>query len=415
VGAPLSRALANVFAETVEYLRSQDPGPSRSPAVRVLSVAAEQFCLDQSDPPVLTPGYPSHVLHVRDVLIALPGILLAHGVAERAKGVLSSLLERQRGGLLPELLVRPEGPRPKPCPDATLWLFEAARALVQLTGIRDDFVRDRLYPSLVRAFARLGGSRRSWVWRAADGLIVADVAGVALTWMDATIGGSPVTPRTGVAIEHQALWTRAADLLATLASAYGHVALATRASQSAALARTSFRARFWSSDTEYAYDCVSEGRDRADAWSDASVRPNAQIALALDPTLFEGWQIEAILQRAQTELVTPLGVRSLAPSDRRFMGHFGGEATDREAAYHQGTAWTHLLGVYARVARQHWGDEPGGREALVKLLEHVVDAAPLYGQLPQLSDGDAPFRARGSPAQATAVAEVLRALVELGG
>jgi glycogen debranching enzyme len=107
-------------------------------------------------------------------------------------------------------------------------------------------------------------------------------------------------------------------------------------------------------------------------------------------------------------------VRSLAPDDARYHGHFGGNVFEREVAYHQGTAWTHLLGFYARAARQRWGDEAQTRDELVHVLEQAVDSGPLLGQLAQLCDGDAPNRPRGSPAQATAVAEVLRALVELG-
>jgi len=179
--------------------------------------------------------------------------------------------------------------------------------------------------------------------------------------------------------------------------------------------RRAFRARFWCAETEYPYDCVSEERDRADAWSDSAVRPNALIALAIDPTLFEDWQAEAILRHVQSELLTPHGIRSLSPNDRRYIGHFGGNTAEREFAYHQGTGWTHLLGYYARAAHQRWGEEPQGREELLRMLERVVDSGPLFGHLAQLSDGDEPFKPRGCPAQATAVAEILRALVELGG
>jgi predicted glycogen debranching enzyme len=415
VGTPLDRSPADVLAATTEFLRSQDLGATRSPAVRVLSVAAEHFCLDANDPPVLTAGYPAHAIHVRDLLIALPGLLLSREQTSRAKRVLSALLPHLRYGLLPEVIVRPGAPRPKPCPDATLWLFEVARLLIARTEPRDPFIQKELYPALVRAFLRLAGKERRWAFRAADGLLVTDATDIALTWMDASIAGRPVTQRAGAAVEHQALFTRACDTLGTLANFYGYPRLAALAIQAAAQCRATFRARFWCTDTEYPYDCVSEARDRADAWSDSTIRPNALIALAVDPTLFENWQAEALLQKVNAELLTTAGIRSLSVNDRRYLGHFGGSPEEREAAYHQGTAWTHLLGYYARAARQHWGDEPEGREELVKLLERVVDSGPVFGQLPQLSDGDAPFRPRGCPAQATAVAEVLRALVDLGG
>jgi predicted glycogen debranching enzyme len=233
--------------------------------------------------------------------------------------------------------------------------------------------------------------------------------------MDAQVDGKPVTWRAGAAIEHQALFARGSDLLATLASFYGHDGLAARANAAAHHARAAFRSRFWCAETDYPYDCVSEARDRADSWADQSVRPNALIALAVDPSLFEDWQAESILQRVQSELLTPQGIRSLSPQARLYMGHFGGNSAEREFAYHQGTAWTHLLGYYARAAHHCWAEEPQGRDDVVRMLEHVVDAGPLFGQLAQLSDGDAPFRSRACPAQATAVGELLRALVDLGG
>lgn len=415
VGGPLDERPADTVKATIESLRSHDPGPLRSNAVRVLSVAAEQFCLDASDPPVIVAGYPSHLPYVRDHVLALPGLLLSREQFPRAERLLRELLRHQRFGLLPEVVPRPGARRTKPLPDATLWLFETARLFLARRGPRDPFVAKVLFPALSRAFVRFTSRRRRHVWCSADGMLVTSEPGVALTWMDAQVDGKPVTPRSGIAIEHQALFARGADLLATLASFYGYDALAARASDAAQQVRRAFRARFWCAETEYPYDCVSEQRDRADAWADSAVRPNALIALAIDPTLFEDWQGEAILRHVQSELLTPHGVRSLSPNDRRYIGHFGGNTAEREFAYHQGTAWTHLLGYYARAAHQRWGDEPQGREELLRMLERVVDSGPLFGHLAQLSDGDEPCKPRGCPAQATAVAEILRALVELGG
>ncbi|HEV8549191.1 MAG TPA: amylo-alpha-1,6-glucosidase, partial [Polyangiaceae bacterium] len=415
IGAPLDEKPADTVKATVDFLRAQDPGPTRSNAVRVLSLAAEQFCLDARDPPVIVAGYPSHLPYVRDHVLAVPGLFLSREQAPRAERSLRALLRHQRYGLLPEVAPERGARRSKPLADATLWLFETARLFLARRGPRDPFVAECLFPALLRAFLRFTGKRRRYVWCAADGLLVTSEAGLALTWMDAQVDGKPVTARAGIAIEHQALFARGSDLLATLASFYGHDALAARASDAAQLARSAFRSRFWCADTEYPYDCVSEARDRTDAWADSAVRPNALIALAIDPTLFEDWQAEAILQRVQSDLLTPHGIRSLSPNDRRYIGHFGGNTAEREFAYHQGTAWTHLLGYYARAAHHHWGEEPQGREELLRMLEKVVDSGPLFGQLAQLSDGDEPYRPHGCPAQATAVAEILRALVELGG
>jgi predicted glycogen debranching enzyme len=414
VGKPPEQQPADIVAESREFLRRQDMAAKRSPAVRVLGFAAEQFLVESGGEALVLAGYPSHNVHTRDIVLSLPGLLLSRGRAEEAVRITRTVIHHQHGGLIPELLDARGARRSRPLPDVTLWLFEVARLLFTLLGVRHPFIEQELYPALLRAFARLRGRRRRLVWRSVDGLIVTSERATALTWMDSHVADGPVTPRAGIAIEHQALFTRACDTLARLASLLGHDGVASAASEAAMSARSAFRGRFWCQDTEYPYDCLSEARDRAEAWADATIRPNALIALTVDPVLFEGWQAEAILRRVREELLTPNGVRSLAPDDARYHGHFGGNDGEREVAYHQGTAWTHLLGYYARAARQRWGDEPQTREELVTLLEQVVDNGPLLGQVAQLCDGDPPNKPRGSPAQATAVAEILRALVELG-
>src|SRR5690606_30287621 len=147
------------------------------------------------------------------------------------------------------------------------------------------------------------------------------------------------------------------------------------------------------------------------AWADASIRPNALVALAVDPELFEDWQAQAIIERVRSELLTPRGVRSLSPNDPRYTAHFEGSPAEREVAYHQGTAWTHLLGFYVRAALRLAPDDMDVYYDLRSLIEIAADEGIILGQVAQLADGDAPHRPRGCPAQATAVAELLRALV----
>jgi glycogen debranching enzyme len=176
-------------------------------------------------------------------------------------------------------------------------------------------------------------------------------------------------------------------------------------------ARAAFRARFWCHDTDFPYDCVSESRDAQDAWVDATIRPNALIALAVDPSLFEDWQARAIVARVKSELLTPRGIRSLSPLDARYVSQFAGTPEEKELAYHQGTAWTHLLGFYVRAAIRLSPDDDELREELRLVIEGALDGAVILGQIAQLADGDMPHRARGCPAQASSVAELLRALV----
>jgi predicted glycogen debranching enzyme len=413
VGALPSGSPADRMAETREFLLAQDPGPSRSPALRVLFTAAEQFCVDDCKEPAILAGYPWHAIYSRDLLLAIIGLHIRRDRLDLASRALRTLLAHQRGGLLPEYLVEPGAKRKKPVPDATLLLFEVARVLLAELDPSDPLLQKRLYPALVRAFLRMRARRRRHVWASADGLIATGAAGTALTWMDAHIGLEPVTPRRGLAIELQALWTKGCETLAALARAYGHTSVEQAALQAMDTARAAFRARFWCHDTDYPYDVVSEPRDTSEAWADTSVRPNAVMALAIDPELFDAWQARAILQRAKSELVTARGLRSLSNNDGRYAGHFTGSTDECELAYHQGTAWMFLFGFYARATLALSPDEPEIRAELRQLLEAALDGCTLLGQLPQLADGDAPHRPRGSPAQASSVAEVLRALVEL--
>jgi predicted glycogen debranching enzyme len=409
VGALPDRPPAVLVDECRAFLSAEDPGPSRSPCVRMLSVAAEQFSVERGQRPLIVAGYPNHIAYTRDLLLSLPGLHLARGRLELAERTLLTVIEHQRFGLLPEYLAAPGEKRAKPLPDATLWLFEATRELERRGGSR-EIVRRRLYPALLRAFVRVTSGTRRWVWLSPDGLVTNGAHDTPLTWMDAHVGGRPVTPRSGIAIEQQALWTRACGTLTELARTFGHERLAERAERAGQTAHAAFRARFWCHETDYPYDCVSEAKDSAEAWADSSIRPNALIALALDPSLFEPWQARAILDRVRAELLTPMGIRSLSPNDARYMGHFAGSAEEREMAYHQGTVWTHLLGFYVRAALGA-SDDPDRKSALRELVEHAADGGILLGQVAQVADGEPPHRPRGSPAQASSVAELLRSLV----
>jgi predicted glycogen debranching enzyme len=410
VGPLPSESPADLLAEAREALLAQDPGPSRSLRVRQMFVAAEQFCADAVKRPVILAGYPWHAVYTRDLVMSVVGLHLARGRLDLARRALGTALAELRAGLLPETLLSVGKKRAKPLPDATLWLFEVARELQDRLPASDPFLKNELYPALVRAFLRLRSSRKRFGWLSAEGLLANGDSRVALTWMDAHVGPELVTPRRGLAIELQALWSRGSETLAGLAREYGHDRLADLAEQTALRARTAFRARFWCHETDYPYDVVSEARDTAEAWADPSIRPNALIALAVDPELFDPSQARAILDRVRSDLLTPRGIRSLSPSDPRYVGNFSGSSEEREFAYHQGSAWPHLLGFYVRASLRFASDDRDLPDELRALLEGASDANVLLGQVAQLSDGDGPYRSRGCPAQAASVAEVLRAL-----
>jgi len=411
VGTLPSRSPGDLVAEAREALLSEDPGPSRPASVRYLFVAAEQFCVDATPEPVIIAGYPWHAVYARDLVLSMVGLHLTRGRIDLARRALAPLLAQQRFGLLPETMLVPGRKRAKPVPDASLLLFEVARELRLELPASDPILKQQLFPALVRVFLRIRSRRKRFVWLSAEGLVANGAPSMALTWMDAHIGAQVVTPRRGLAVELQALWSKACETLAVLAREYGHHALGDLADRSCREARAAFRSRFWCHETDYPYDVVSEARDTAEAWADASIRPNALIALAIDPDLFDTWQARSILDRVRSELLTPRGLRSLSPQDPRYIGNFSGSSEERELAYHQGTAWTHLLGAYVRANLRLAPDDQELRLELRALVEGAAEHNLLVGQMSQLCDGDAPFKPRGCPAQASSVAEALRALV----
>lgn len=396
-------------------LLAHDPGPERPAAVRVLSLAAEHFVLDECPRPCIKSGYPALGVYARDWAFSVPGLLLARGQTARAARSLASLAGLLHDGLLPLTLPVAGKPRPRPSPDATLWLVDSVGALVEAGGPDDATVPDVLYPALVRVFLRLCGKRRAWAWLSEDGLLVTGAPNVALTWMDAQLSEEPYTPRRGLAVELQALWVRAASVVARLARQAGDVSLAERAASAADAARMAFRERFWCAETDYAFDCIGEVPRGPDAWQDDTLRPNALIALAVEPSLFDAWQAKAILDRVRQDLLTPRGVRTLSPADPRYVGHFSGSRADRESAYHQGTVWPYLIACYCRAVMRAWGDSEQVRLELGALVEGAFEASPALGHVAQLADGDPPFSPRGCPTSAASVAGLLSALVlELG-
>jgi predicted glycogen debranching enzyme len=398
-------------ADTAAFERQLDPGLSHPPAVRGLFVAAQAYCNDACARPSITAGYPGWDAISRDALVALPGLYLARDKLEEAKAVLGELISHQQDGLLSTRLPRAEPGEEPPLPDATLLFLYTAALLTQRTGHEDPFVRQVLHPALVRAFLCIKGGQAPGLYLTADGLLANADEQRPLTWMDAVIGDYVVTPRRGLAIEMQAWWTKGTENLTRLARLYGDLETAVAAERACNMARGAFRECFWCNETAYPFDCVSEERGTAGSWADATVRPNAVIALAVDPMLFDSWQARRIIERTRRELLTPRGLRSLAPGETGYRGHYEGPPEERGSSYHQGTAWTHLLGYFVRASVRLAPDDLELRDELRDYLEDALDNAPVLGQVGQLADGEPPHRARGCPAQAWSVAELTRALV----
>jgi predicted glycogen debranching enzyme len=395
-------------AEAIDRWQRGQPAAHHAPAsVRQLVLAADHFIVrrplpDDPDGMTMIAGYHWFGDWGRDTMISLPGLILATGRPETARRILTTFARFVDRGMLPNrFLDAGEAPEYNTA-DATLWYVEAIRAYHAATG--DDGVLKELFPTLesIIEFHRRG-TRYGIGEDPADGLLRAGEPGVQLTWMDAKVGGWVVTPRIGKPVEINALWFNA---LAAMA-AFAH-ALRRPAGLWKALAQRVGRSfgRFWCEPAGYCYDVIDgpEG-------DDATLRPNQIFAVSLPATPVSVEQARRIVDTCARHLLTAHGLRSLAPSDPRYRGHYGGDVLQRDSAYHQGTVWAWLLGPFVSAHLKVYAD-PAAAEALVMpLLRHLVDYG--LGSIGELFDGDPPFMPGGCIAQAWSVAEVLRVWHEI--
>jgi predicted glycogen debranching enzyme len=383
--------------------------PNQDPFVQALTVAANQFLVRRGDGWTVIAGYPWFTDWGRDTMISLPGLTLFTGNAEIAKGILRNFARHADQGMLPNRFVDSGETAEFNTVDATLWFFEAARAYAAATGDY-KFVHEELYPVFTSIIDFHVKGTRYNIKVAENGLLNAGAPGTQLTWMDAKVGDWVVTPRSGQPVEIQALWYNALKIMEDLAQRFGDEDSHQRYSEIASRTFSSFNQLFWNSEKSCLYDVLDHGNGAPDA----SLRPNQIFAASLHYSMLSLDRARAVVATVERELLTPDGLRSLAPSDPHYCPRYEGDQRSRDSAYHQGTVWPWLLGpfitAYVRVnggsaaAREHAHSLVGGLET------HLTEAG--LGQISEILDGDAPHLPRGCFAQAWSVAEILRALCQ---
>jgi predicted glycogen debranching enzyme len=369
---------------------------------RTLALAADAFVVRRGeDLRTIVAGYPWFTDWGRDTMIALPGICLATGRQDDAKKLLRAFAHSVDQGMLPNRFPDAGEAPEYNTVDATLWFFVAAHRYLETTGDA-PFVLEELRPVFEDIVAWHDRGTRFGIRVDPDGLLYAGDPGVQLTWMDAKVGDWVVTPRRGKPVEIQALWYNALTILADFRKRAGRTAEAAALGQRAKRVKERFVARFWNEASSCLYDVV-DGE-----WSDASIRPNQIFALSLPYPLLPKDEARAVLKVVEAKLLTPFGLRSLAPDDPAYRGRYEGDPMQRDAAYHQGTVWSWLLGPYADALVRTNGafGKPKARKAVEGIVAHLREAG--LGTISEIFDGDAPHAPRGCPAQAWSVGEVLR-------
>ena len=386
--------LKNLFDKEVE---------SRSPRdnfFHCLVNAAHQFHnRTKNDERYILAGYPWFKCRARDQFIALPGLTLSIEEQDYFELVMETaakgLREFMEGKPLSVKIYEMEKP------DVPLWCVWSIQQYAKEAG--KERCR-KLYMGLIRDIVDyLLASKHPNLTLDTNGLLYADAKGEAITWMNSMNNGQPVVPRSGYIVEFNALWYNTLRFTAAMEMESGNEERANELDALAEKCKVSFVETFLN-EYGYLYDYV-DGR-----MVDWSVRPNMVFAVALDYSPLDQKQKRGVLDVCTRELLTPKGLRSLSPKSGGYNPMYTGPQSQRDLAYHQGTAWPWLGGFYLEaclklykqtrlsfVERQLVGYED-------EMINHCLST------LPELFDGNPPFNGRGAISFAMNVAEVLRTL-----
>src|SRR5579871_178998 len=342
----------------------------------------------------------------RDTMISLEGLTLATGRHIEAGWIIRTFSYYIRDGLIPNLFPEGEHDGLYHTADATLWYFHAIHRYVHLTGDRGTL--RRVLPKLVEIIDHhRHGTRFGIAMDDSDALLRQGQQGYQLTWMDAKVDDWVVTPRRGKAVEINALWYNALCLLELWLREENDEAQAREVGALAARARESFNRRFWYEQGGYLYDVV----DAETGGNDDACRPNQVMAISLDFPVLDQARWKAVIDVVTERLLTPVGLRSLAPGHPDYKPKYYGDLRSRDAAYHQGTVWAWLIGPYIDAwLKLYPEDLAGARRLLAGFVPQLEQAC--IGSISEIFDAEPPYTPRGCIAQAWSVAEVLRCWVK---
>jgi predicted glycogen debranching enzyme len=379
--------------------RRREAFPSR------LHRAADAYLVRRGAGKTIIAGYPWFTDWGRDTFIALRGLCLATGRRGDARAILLEWAGQVSDGMLPNRFPDGDAPPEFNAVDAALWYVVAVHDLLAGGDVQSGD-RRALMAAIEAILAGYARGTRYGIHVDDDGLLAAGEPGVQLTWMDAKVGDWVVTPRIGKPVEVQALWLNALRIGSALSERWAELW---------ARGRAAFEARFWDEVGGYLYDVVDPDHRPG---ADRTFRPNQVLAVGGLPfPVLEGARARRVVDAVEARLLTPLGLRSLAPDEPSYRPHYRGGVVERDGAYHQGTVWPWLMGPFVDAWVRVRGDTPEARREargrfLEPLLAHLDDAG--LGHLPEVADGDPPHTPGGCPFQAWSVGEALRLVRLLG-
>jgi predicted glycogen debranching enzyme len=373
--------------------------PPRDNFFHCLVNAAHQFHLHtKNDERYLLAGYPWFKCRARDTFIALPGLTLSIEEQDYFELVMKSAEKELRAFMKG----KPQGKiYEMDKPDVPLWAIWAVQQYFKEAGKEKGM---KMYAKLVQDIVDyILADKHPNMTVEKNGLVRCEGRDVAITWMNSTANGRPVVPRTGFIVEFNALWYNALRFAASIAADKGDEKRAADLEKRAELTKESFIETFLN-EYGYLYDYVDG------PVIDWSVRPNMIFAVALDYSPLNKEQKKSVLDICTRELLTPKGLRSLSPKSGGYNPIYVGPQTQRDYAYHQGTAWPWLGGFYMEACLKLY------KRTRLSFLERQMvgyEDEMVYhavGTISELFDGNPPFHGRGATSFAMNVGEILRTL-----
>ncbi len=390
-------ALKKQFAEALAVR------PPRDSYINCLKASAAQFIIQRKNNKTeVVAGYPWFGRWGRDTFISLPGLTLTASYnPDACKRVLDTMSGELQGGLFPN--IGEVGNAAYNSVDAPMWYFWAIQQYAAETGNTKQVWKD--YGANMKAILAAYRDGTSPNIRMHDnGLVWAEEPGKALTWMDAIVHGVPVTPRNGYQVEINALWYNAICYTLELARANKDTKFVKEWSELPALIEKNYLPTFWLVVRKHLADYVGE------EGQNVFMRPNQIIACSLPYSPISDDVKRDVLQAVEKELLTPRGLRTLAPKNPLYKGHYEGDQPTRDQVYHQGTVWPWLLGPYIEAnLRLHGKQFVATAKELVAGFEEDMTTYGLCS-IPEIYDGDPPYAPNGCISQAWSVAAILHAM-----
>jgi len=361
--------------------------------------SAQQFIVKRGKDTDVIAGFPWFGKWGRDTFLSLPGLAMVPGNLKVAKAAIDTMVRRMKGPLFPNVIAGDESIYNSA--DAPLWFFWTLQKYLDFTGDHESIWKDygRKMKSILKEYSE--GAEFN-IKMEENGLISAGGAGVAVTWMDAVVDGKPVTPRTGAAVELNALWYNAIMFTLHLAEKAGDKRFIEQWKPVASELPAAFMFNFWDEEKGYLADYIQDGE------KDWCVRPNMLFAISLPFSMLDDNRRMRVLDVIKRELLTTKGLRTLSPKNTMYKGVYEGDRRSRDLAYHQGTVFPWLLGHFFEEYIRIYGKTVLPElEKLYSGFEEEMNVAGI-GTISEVYDGDPPHRPGGAISQAWSVAELLR-------